>query len=65
MTLQSTVHLTVGAGLVAVGTATAVAPARARAVSRSLFPTARDDLREWRAVGVLTASVGLALLASA
>jgi uncharacterized protein YjeT (DUF2065 family) len=65
MTLQSTVLLAVGALLVVVGTATAVKPARARTVSQSLFPGARDGRREWRAVGILTASIGLVLLASA
>lgn len=62
---RSIVLLGVGACCLAVGATTVFLPDRARRVSQAVFPGAPDGQGQWRAVGLITAGVGLFLLSMA
>jgi hypothetical protein len=65
MTTVATVLASTGVACLAVGASTVLAPRRVRGLSQAVFPGTPDDDRQWRAVGLLTAGVGLLLLGSA
>jgi uncharacterized protein YjeT (DUF2065 family) len=65
MSLQSSVLLAVGAACLVVGLSTVFLPGKAARVSRQLYPGVDADDQQWRAVGLVTAGVGLLLLSSA
>lgn len=60
----SLVPLAVGSLCVVVGAVTVFAPKRVEAASQRAFPDVEGDETQWRAVGFLTAGVGLLLATS-
>jgi uncharacterized protein YjeT (DUF2065 family) len=65
MSLHSSVVVAVGAACLVVGLSTVFLPGKAEQLSRSLYGDVDADDMQWRAVGFLTAGVGLLVLSSA